>query len=216
MQFDMDRVKELVEVALTEPSTGDAWLDARYQEDVPIIGHTNPYYKFFYLVAREFKPSFSVELGTYRGVAAGHLGVGNPDGVVYTIDWHRDSVDKVHQKCAIAMDGHYSNVHYLNGCSWDDAMVFQVAAMADVCPIDILFIDAWHWYEHAIREWNLYRPLLADEALVVCDDIFDNPTSTKDMAKFWGEVRDGYENFEHVGMLHQYHIPMGFVRFIRK
>lgn len=216
MRLDWDRVQELVKEALLEPSTGDAWLDARYQEDVPIVGHTNPYYKFFYLVAKEFKPLFSVELGTYRGVTAGHLGVGNPNGVVYTIDWHRDEVDKIHQKCAIAMDVHYENVHYLNGCTWDDYIVQQVAGMAAVHPIDILFIDAWHWYEHAIREWNIYRPMLADEALVVCDDIFNNPTSTKDMAKFWDEVRGGYENFENVSELHPQYIPMGFVRFVRR
>jgi predicted O-methyltransferase YrrM len=213
MKFDLDRVEQLVDEAMTEPPTWDAWLNDRYMDDVGIVGHTNPYYKLFYLVAQEFKPKFSVELGTYRAVTAGHIAAGNPDGIVYTIDVHRDAADKVHQQCAINMDAHYSNVSYLNGWTWDEHIVFQVAAAAAVHPIDILFIDAWHWYEYAMREWNLYRPMLADEALVVCDDIGDNPGSTIEMERFWDEVRSDYENFRNVG-LHSW-VPMGFVRYIR-
>jgi predicted O-methyltransferase YrrM len=213
VEFELARVKELISIALQEPSTGDAWLDARYQEDVPIIGHTNPYYKLFWLIAKEFKPKFSVELGTYRGVTAGHIAVGNPDGLVYTVDWHRDAADKVHQKCAIAMDGHYPTLSYINGCSWDVAVVQRVASMSKVHPIDILYIDAWHWYEYAKKEWDLYTPMLADEALVVCDDIFDMEGATVDMVKFWNEVSAGRESFLDTSM-HSW-IPMGFIKWIR-
>ena len=214
MKFNMDRIEELVEEALLEPHTGDAWIEEQYQADVPICGHTNPYYKFFYMVAKEFKPQFSVELGTYRGNASGHLSVGSPDGIVYAIDWHRDSVDKVHQVRAIAMAEHCPNMTYINKASWDEESVRRVTEVAVTRPIDILFIDAWHWYEHAIREWGIYRPLLADEALVICDDINDSPGSTVDMVKFWNEVREGYENFTD-NVMH-FAVPMGFVRFIRK
>lgn len=211
MKFHLSEVEALVPLAMQEPPTGDAWLDARFVDDMQIIGHTQPYYRLFWLIARAFKPKFTVELGTYRAVAAGHLAVGNPDGVVYAIDWHRDSVDKAHQVCAIAMGEHYSNLSYLNGCSWDDDILRQVAEMA---PIDILFIDAWHWYEHAIHEWNLYSPLLADEALIICDDIRDAPGATVDMIKFWDEASAGYDKFLNVD-LHPYNIPMGFFKFVR-
>jgi predicted O-methyltransferase YrrM len=210
MKFSIERVKELVDDAMQEPYTGDDWLDTRYLEDISIVAHTNPYYRHIYLVAKEFKPEFSVELGTYRGVWSGHVAIGNPDGHVYAIDWHRDAVDKKHQKKAIAMGEHYSNMDYINGCSWDDAVVARVAAMS---PIDILFIDAWHWYCHAIREWYLYSPMLSDEALVICDDISDNPGSTVDMVKFWHEVCDGYKYFEDTQM--HVAVKMGFFRFVR-
>jgi len=214
MKIDIKRVEDLVDVAMQEPPTWDSWLDERYMDDMGIIGHTNPYYKLFYLISQEFKPKFSVELGTYRGVAAGHLAAGNPEGLVYTIDWHRDPADKQHQVFARGMDAHYDNVRYLNGCSWDMSIVQQVADVAVKTPIDILFIDAWHWYEHAIKEWNLYRPLLSKEALVICDDISDNPTSTVEMARFWSEVSSGYESFR-ITKLHSW-IPMGFFRFVRE
>lgn len=214
MKVDIARIEELVLEAHKEPSTWDEWLDARYRDDLGIVGHTNPYYKLFYLISQEFKPRFSVELGTYRGVAAGHLAAGNPDGMVYTVDWHRDPADKQHQVFAIGMDEHYDNVRYLNGCSWDMKIVQQVADVAVKTPIDILFIDAWHWYEHAIREWHLYNLLLSNEALVICDDIADSPGATIDMEKFWQEVSAGYEKFTN-GDLHVA-VRMGFFRFVRK
>lgn len=214
MKVDIKRVEDLVLEALTEPATWDPWLDDRYMDDMDIVGHTNPYYKLFYLLALEFKPQFSVELGTYRAVAAGHLAAGNPHGTVYTIDWHRDAGDKKHQVFAIGMDAHYGNVRYINGCSWSPDVVQQVAVKASKTPIDFLFIDAWHWYVHAMREWELYSPLLADEALVVCDDISDNPGSTVDMVRFWEEVSSGYERFTNTNL--HIAVRMGFFRFVRK
>ena len=213
MKVDIKKIEDFVPLAMQQLPTGDAWLDVRFMDDMQIIGHTQPYYKIFWLIAKEFKPRFSVELGTYRAVAAGHLAAGSPEGVVYTIDIHNDEADKIHQKAAIAMDAHYPNLAYLNGWTWDDHIVKQVASAVAIQPIDILFIDAWHWYEYAIREWHLYSPMLADEALVICDDISDNPTSTVEMARFWDEISSGYENFRDTGM-HSW-IPMGFFRFVR-
>ena len=214
MKVDIKKIEDFVPLAMQQPPTGDAWLDARFMEDMQIIGHTQPYYRMFWLIAKEFKPKFSVELGTYRAVAAGHLAVGSPEGTVYTVDWHRDSVDKIHQKSAIAMDAHYPNLSYLNGCSWDEHIVKRITDRAAVTPIDILFIDAWHWYEYAIREWHLYSPMLADEALVICDDIRDAKDATVDMVRFWDEVSAGYDNFLNRG-LHETWLPMGFIKYVR-
>ena len=214
MDFAIADVQKLIVAARSEPATSDPWLDERYMDDMGIIGHTNPYYKLFYLMANNFKPEFSVELGTYRGVASGSMAAGNPGGIVYAIDWHRDEVDKVHQKCAIAMAEHFPNMTYLNMCSWDDETVAAVRQIYMLHPIDILFIDAWHWYEHAIREWKLYTPMLSDHALVVCDDINDKPGATVDMVKFWNEVSMGRPNCIDNDTLHQ-SVVMGFIEYIR-
>jgi predicted O-methyltransferase YrrM len=50
----------------------------------------------------------------------------------------------------------------------------------DVAGIDFLFIDTDHTYAQATKEWDLYRPFLAYNALVVFDDITMN-----DMGRFW-------------------------------
>ena len=211
MKINLERIKELIPQALAERTTGDAWLDARYQEDLPIIAHTNPYYKLFFLIAQEFEPKLSVELGAYRGTAAAHLAAGNPKGYVYTVDIHRE--DKVAQAKAQEAAGHYSNLEYINGWTWDTHVVFQIGSYAADVPIDLLYIDAWHEYDYAMREWEIYSKMLSDEALVICDDLFDIDGATKDMVQFWRDISDGYEAFTNTE-IHDY-IPMGFLRYIR-
>lgn len=215
MKVNLDHIKKLIPIAMSKPSTGDDWLDSKFMEDMQIIGHTIPYYRLFWLIAKTCKPRFSVELGSYRAVSAGHFAVGNPDGIVYTVDIHNDSVDKIHQQAAIAMDAHYSNLTYINGWTWDDHVVRKIGQMAAERPIDILFIDAWHRFDFAMREWDLYRPMLADEALVITDDIRDERDATIDMVKFWEELSDGYENFLDREGLHARWIPMGYMRYVR-
>ena len=67
--------------------------------------------------------------------------------------------------------------------------------------------------QDAMREWEIYSRMLADEALVIGDDIFDSVGATVDMVRFWREISDGCDNFldisGHIG------IPMGYMRFVR-
>jgi predicted O-methyltransferase YrrM len=211
VKVDIERIKELIPQAMAEPDTGDAWLERRYLEDIPIIAHTNPYYKLFYMISQEFQPKFTVELGAYRGTGGAHFAAGNPKGYVYTIDIHRE--DKVAQAKAREAAGHYGNLEYINGWTWDPAVVFQVGSYAADVPIDILFIDAWHEYQYAMHEWEIYSTMLSSEALVICDDIFDVQGATVDMVQFWEDVSAGYESFlnkkGHIG------VPMGFIRYER-
>ena len=37
--------------------------------------------------------------------------------------------------------------------------------------IDVLFIDSWHVYHQAVRDWKAYQPLLSKNALVIVDDV---------------------------------------------
>jgi len=50
----------------------------------------------------------------------------------------------------------------------------------DISGIDFLFIDTDHRCDQASKEWNLYRPLLSERAIVAFDDITMN-----DMGRFW-------------------------------
>ena len=49
--------------------------------------------------------------------------------------------------------------------------------------IDILHIDSTHEAACAFEEWKLYRPKLADSAVVVVDDLDHN-----DMMDFWNLI----------------------------
>src|SRR3990170_4710877 len=89
--FTLSDIQTLAAESLLEAPTGNAWLDARYDEQVGIIGHTNPYYRLFYLIAQQLKPEFVVELGSWRGDASAHFAVGNPDSTVIAVDIHKDN-----------------------------------------------------------------------------------------------------------------------------
>lgn len=184
MKFEMKDVADILSYAVEERPTGDVWLDARYLEDIPIIGHTNPYYRTFYRLAEAFHPSYCVELGSWRATAAAHFAAGNPNGCVLTIDIHRE--DKVAQVKTEDAAAHFHNLMYLNGWTWDDWVVKEVARCA---PIDILFVDAWHDYEKVMRELSLYTPMMSAHSLIIFDDLFDDPSATKEMLRLWAEMQ---------------------------
>lgn len=203
MNFTLNTIRKLVDQALATADavpTGDAFLDARYQEQVGIIGHTNPYYRLFYSIARELQPALSVELGSWQATAAAHLASAWPAGQVITIDIHKD--DKAAQQRTIEAATHYGNLTYINDWTWN-------AASRVPAGIDILFIDSWHEYEYARRDWAIYQPLLSSPALVICDDIFDSELFIG-MERFWQELPG--EKFTNGGV--HPGIPMGFIRYV--
>lgn len=209
MRFTLKQVRELVDLSTDDIHTGDVWLENRYREDIPMIGHTNPYYKMFWLIARIFRPKLSVELGSWRATAAAHLAAGNPNGTVLTIDIHRE--DKVAQIKAQEADDQYLNLHYINAWTRDAVPVVKAWNI----PIDFLYIDAWHRYDDAMEEWRLYASLLADSALVCCDDIFDQKDATVEMVRFWEEVSAPYSRFLLASEnLHKW-VPQGYFKFER-
>lgn len=207
MKVDLDIVRHMINLASGEPATGNAYVDALYDSVVAIIGHTTPYYKLFWLLTQAFSPKNIVELGSWRGIAAAHFAVNGAN--VITIDKHTDPGQEIDALHCWDVVQYMPNVTHLVGWTWGTDIVAKVERLAK--PIDILFIDAWHTYEYANREWDLYTPLLSDEALIICDDIFDADGATENMVQFWEEIQ--YDKFLD-SALHN-GIPMGFVRFVR-
>lgn len=200
--FTLDDIKRLIEQSLLEVPTGDDWLDSRYNEQVHYIGHTNPYYRLFWLIAQQLKPALSVELGSWQATGAAHLALGNPAGHVYTVDIHRE--DFAAKLRAQEAAGYCPNLTYINAWTWD-------AAPQIPNGIELLFIDAWHDYQYAKREWDLYAPKLAATALVVCDDI-TTEFNFEGMDRFWVEMPEPkfLDSRPHPG------IPMGFIKIGEK
>lgn len=201
--FTISDISRLADYSLLEAPTGNAWLDARYQEQVGIIGHTNPYYRLFYTLGQVLKPEFVVELGSWQATAAAHFALGNPDSTVITIDVHKDDL-AAQQRCFEAAD-FIPNLTYINAWTWD---AIDLVRAVDK-PINILYIDAWHDYGYVKREWDLYSPLLSSPALVICDDI-TTAHNFDGMIRFWEELPG--EKF----LNHDIHptIPMGFLRYV--
>jgi len=218
MKFTQVKIKNLIKQSLEMGDIGHPLMDDYYNWYTRLVNHPNPYYKLFYLLSKELKPNFVVELGSYRAGAAGHFAAGNPDATVLTIDMHKDMPQQQPDKDACLRHARLiENLTYINKCTVDNMPEYGFnCAIDDVKavskPIDILYIDAWHDEKYVRREWELYSPLLADNALVICDDLMNNNGIFAGMEKWW-QSHTGQKFVDsqvHPG------IPMGFLRFERK
>lgn len=205
MRVDLDLVRALIIEAARELPTGDGYADALYDSIVDIVGHTRPYYKLFYLIAHKMNPALVVELGSWRAIAAAHFAAGGAE--VITVDCHDIHDDPTAKLMSQEVADHYPNITFLNGWSWDRWVVDRIASYGR--PIDVLFVDATHRYDAVKKELALYTPILADEALVIYDDVIWQRKFTKDMRDMWGEIT--HEKFLDYSMHNK--IPMGFVRW---
>lgn len=188
--FTLDEIKALVPEARKFLPTGDAWLDGRFQWEAQSSNQPKPYYKMFWLLAQALQPEFVVELGAWRGIGAAHFAAGGA-GLVATIDHHSDPGDEENKRWVLETVDRYPNLRYLQGWTWDVGVVDQVAELGQP---DLVFIDGWHVYEYALPDWLIYSRLLADRALVICDDLADiGGTPIQGMEQFWEEL-PGYPN----------------------
>lgn len=205
--FTLAEIQRLINSIVIDQPTGDSFLDTRYQAG------PRRYYRLFYHLAKRLQPALVVELGGWQGTAAAHFAAGNPGGIVVTIDHHSDPGDDVHQAKMLEASGQYKNLIYLKGWTWD--MVDYVRDFKQ--GISGLFIDSWHDYEHAKKDWELFSPLLSDPALVICDDITTDRGPVIDrMDEFWEELPG--QKFLATGLhdASSKNIPMGFLLHRKK
>lgn len=214
MNFELKQIESLIKSGFE--ATGDTWLDVRYEEQMDIIGHINTYYRLFYRLAQELKPSVIVELGGWQGTAAAHFAAGAPEAMVISIDHHSDPGDEFNRIKMMEVVSRYG-VNYIQG--WTTPGYVEeyqkgadgwpkVQALLDKKKIDILFIDSWHEGRYFKKDWEYYSPLLADPALVIVDDIFDNDIFV-DMVKTWESLPGEKITSTEV----HYGIPMGFLKY---
>lgn len=178
--FTLAQIQRLINSSVIEQPTGISFLDNRYN-----AGPQQLYYRFFYRLVQWLQPGLIVELGGWQGTAAAHFAAGWPEATVITIDHHTDPGDDLNREKMLEAAGEYKNLVYLRGWTWD--VVDYVRSFNQ--KIDILFIDSWHQYSYAMRDWNDYSPLLASPALVICDDITTDRGPVIDrMDQFWEEL----------------------------
>lgn len=210
MNFSLHDVHRIASTYDPDQPTGDPFLDARYRTQIEKFGHPTAYWRLFYHLMRELKPAFSVELGAWQATNAAHIAAGYEFGDVVTIDHHGDPGDEENKALAVEAADHYPNLHYIQGWTWD--VVEEVGSWG--MTIDVLFIDSWHHYDKAMRDWDAYRPLLSSPALVVCDDILNCDPTLYRMEEFWAEVSRGREAFLASGIEIHHGYPMGFMRYV--
>jgi predicted O-methyltransferase YrrM len=142
---------------------------------------TEDYCRFFFHLTKELKPNLCLETGTDRGRSAAHLALGNPDGMVITID-----IDPV-------CKGNVDSLKIPNISSLATDSLAHVGNIPDGC-LDILFLDSLHTYEHTIAEWRAFQRKVKRGGLAFFDDIHLDGG----MERFWNEVTGNKVDISHL------------------
>lgn len=142
---------------------------------------TLPYNVFFYELVKELKPALMLETGTDRGRSAAHLALGNPEGLMITID--------IDPACKANVDA--LGIQNIQSHAVDS--LAHVAMIPDGA-LDLLFLDSLHTYEHTIQEWRAYQRKVKKGGLVFFDDIHLD----QGMERFWAEVTGVKVDLSHL------------------
>lgn len=163
-------VRELNRSVLADPPFHDERL-------VKIGDPNDPQYRWWAKLVRRLKPRFVVELGTGDGRAAAQIAAALHEFSYFaTINWpNPPSGDQVGKE--LAPWACSNRIQQVLGDTREQAWRIPDNV------IDLLYIDSTHEYGCVIAEWILYKPKLADSAIVVVDDINHN-----DMRRFWDAV----------------------------
>jgi len=185
MRFPLDTIVRLSREMPSMPEERPARLRSLRDADQP----GNLYYRLFHAMSMRSGPADVVEIGTFVGSSAAHLGA-NPAVRVLTIDCNPDASVRVAEL----------------GLPNVRAVTADSVAHADKLPrgrwIDLLFVDGNHTFNQAYGEYEAYRPLVKPGGLVFFDDI-RLPMSTREMDVFWDHVVDPkaeLEGMHHTGI----------------
>lgn len=179
----MSRAAELHARALADMAENPlAWeprlraysLDEAFERTVAANGQA--YYRYLHSLVRVLLPRTVLELGTCQGGSALFMLLALPEGsTLTTLDLgnrHPEYLDPVREDPRLRVE---------SGDSRDPA-TYQRLGLKEV---DLLFLDTEHTAAQLEREWELCRPLLAEGAVVVLDDIYLN-----DVPRFWEALEE--------------------------
>lgn len=134
-----------------------------------------PHYSFLYLISKEFKPKSIVEIGMSWGIGAIHLALGNPNGVV----------------CSIERDSECLNIY--KGFDFGLFNIFPMITESSLAvdkfginSIDLLYVDGDHQFECARKDYYDYFPKVKDGGIILIDDI----ELDEDMRQFWRGIKE--------------------------
>lgn len=148
-------------------------------------GVSHRYGALLYRIARHIDAKQMLELGTSVGLGTSYLasalrdnGAGLEKGVV-TIDSSRETQDVALEHLGkLGLDPY---VELLTG-TFNDVLPEHLAAGQ---KYDLVYIDGDHQYEATLRYFEMIKPCLHEESVVVLDDIY----WSKGMTAAWEELR---------------------------
>lgn len=188
-----EEIEKLIEKAQKplEHSFLHDWL-----EDFQLINKEGlqPYHRFLYYLVQKMKPTFSLEIGVFRGVASAHMYYGGTNVVGIDIK-------------PLFIDFPRNDTFTYQFINRDATVTDPVLYSALHGSVGIVFQDSSHHYEASEKEWQSYFPLLAKGAVWICDDVteaFHDPKIDppgKGMVQYFEDLpgdKRAYDNL-HIG-----------------
>jgi cephalosporin hydroxylase len=142
---------------------------------------------------RERNPLNVLEIGSYHGGTLYHWLQNAPAGaLVVSVDTYTAADNRNLYEDWVPRG---IRLEVIQGDSHDPAIVAQVRKLG---PYDWVFIDADHYYDAVLQDWQNYGPMSTD---VVCfHDILDDRKHHPEIevARLWGEIKQDHETREIV------------------
>jgi predicted O-methyltransferase YrrM len=129
-----------------------------------------------YKIAADVKPDVILELGTGSGITALYLAEGSKKSLI-TIEGD-SAIFNIAQ--TLFSDPH-SQINVINGM-FDEVLTSVLPKLKGKV---IVYIDGNHTYEATKRYFEMLKPYLSQDAIVILDDIYWSPG----MLKAWNEIK---------------------------
>ena len=172
--MDVPALRQLAALISTVTDDRPEWLKAMPSAMEEGITQFGRYYRFFWEIAKRWKPGRILEIGTYKGSSIAHFAAGNPEGKCVTVDIEI-------QASILANELKLPNLLAITGDSG-----LSVDRCKILAPYDVLFIDGLHDFNHCYGEYCLYRPLVKHGGFIFFDDIHIH----KEMEVAWEYIID--------------------------
>jgi predicted O-methyltransferase YrrM len=153
-----------------------------------------------YRMLRSERPRTIVEIGSYLGRstvffgrAIKQLGI---DGRIVSVDPHTGDRHVLEQLEVATLPSYDLFAHHLNAAAVEDVVTARVmtsaqAALEEMGPVDLLYVDGWHSYDAVVADGKAWLPKLSDKGVVVFDDYLMH-----------GEVAHAVEDLSRSGAFH--------------
>lgn len=145
-----------------------------------------------------------VEIGTARGGTFFALcQIATPDAMVVSIDLpggpFGGGYELKDQKVFKSYGKENQNLHFIRKDSHLESTKSELMKLLAGEKIDLLLIDGDHSYMGAMKDWELYSPLVKENGLIALHDILFHPKVPEcQVDRVWSEIKDEYKHEEFI------------------
>lgn len=164
----------------------------KFTKDLCSIGLKGDWAKLLYKLVKENKPKVILELGTCCGFSSIYMSKASIESKIYTIEGAKEVAKIAKQNIQKA---NATNINQIVG-RFQDVLK---PLLDEVKKVNFAFIDGHHDIVATIEYYNIIKPYLSKEAIVIFDDI----NWSEGMKEAWQEIlKDSdIKKYEDLGKL---------------